>query len=428
MTLPSTATINPFVASATAAAKLIHGTQLPYIRGSWFFVDPLAGLNANDGGTVESAFADLQTAYAAVTSGAGDGICILSGGTSNTAGTTSYQLQPIAWSADGVTVVGVAATGAFGWARVASKTVTSSPTTATVAYTTTTATRSDGGSWVTDGWVVGMTGKVTSTGGTSANNGVLFTVTTVTATVLTASAAPFTIDATPTTETAVFTSYCASLINLSGANNLFMNLNLWNGSTGVANATGIGFSAVNITGPENTFINCHLTGGAGCTQTAYERSLELGVGALDNRFFKCTFGTDTVDRGSNANCELYLNGSNAASGRNYFQECVFLAYAATGTAHGAIKSAAATANGRHMLMRDCDFICYCGAGVGGTDMASMFIGTGLTSGKIIITGASAICGYAYADSSTSNHCVYVSTPVTGASTTGLGAVAAVKTT
>lgn len=394
-------------------SHLTDMAELPAIRGTWYFVDPYAGSNTNDGLTKATAFADLPTAYAAITSGHGDGIAVMSGGTAATAGTTSYLKQQIAWSADGVTVVGLAATSMFGWARVASKTVTS--TSVAIVVTTTHTITDSAATFVTDGWVIGMKGQFD---GANTNASALFTVATVSETVMTVTEAL----TNATVETHTLTSYCPTLIALSGKNNLFINLNLYNGS-GIVNVAGIGESAVLITGPENKFVNCHLVCGAAGTATAYERSLELGAGAIDNQFYSCIIGTDTIDRGNNASCELYLNGDTTTTARNNFYQCMFLGWASTGTAHGAIKSAAASAIGRHMIFRDCDFICY----TSGTDQISMFIGTATTAGKILLTGACSINGYGFADSSSSNHCVYLPGSPT-LLTTGAGDVLTTKTT
>ena len=395
-------------------------SQLPAIRGQWFFVDPYAGSDTTgDGQQIATAFASLSTAYAACTDGAGDGIVLLSyvavGSTS--ANTTSYLEAPLTWLKSGITVVGVnSQNGIFGRSRIASKDVTSSPTVATLSFTTTVATRSDSGSFITDGWAIGQTGIVSSTGGTSSNNGVTFTVTGVTAKTLSASAAPFTTDATPTGETAILYSTMANLITLSGSNNSFINITFWNSN---AQASSIG--GVIVTGVRNRFFNCHIGGGMGCTAVATTRSLELGSGADENLFRNCVIGSDTVDRGNNANCELYLNGT-AANGRNAFESTEFLSYTSTGTAHGAIKSAAATAMGRNSYFKDCLFENY--TPNLGADQTSMFIGTGLNTAKIIIYGGSILCGYALADSSTTNKCVFVG--LGSPTSNGAGGIATTK--
>lgn len=85
---------------------------LPFIRGNWFFVDPLSGASTNDGLTVSTAMDNLSTAYTACTDGAGDGIAILSRVVSGT-NTSSLLAAAIIWSKSGVTVVGVAARSGY---------------------------------------------------------------------------------------------------------------------------------------------------------------------------------------------------------------------------------------------------------------------------------------------------------------------------
>ena len=85
-----------------------YKTGLPYIRGVWFFVDPYAGSDSNDGLTLSTAFATLAKAYNACTDGAGDGIAFLSVTSSSTT-YSDHEYAPIAWSKWGITVYGVAA-------------------------------------------------------------------------------------------------------------------------------------------------------------------------------------------------------------------------------------------------------------------------------------------------------------------------------
>jgi hypothetical protein len=106
---------------ALAAAKGV-AMGLPFIRGKWFFVDPLSGSSTNDGLTVETAMDNISTAYTACTDGAGDGIALLSRVVSGTT-TSSLLAAAITWSKSGITVVGVSAqTGYNGRARIANAT------------------------------------------------------------------------------------------------------------------------------------------------------------------------------------------------------------------------------------------------------------------------------------------------------------------
>jgi len=88
----------------------IEGIQgLPFILGTWYFVDPYSGASTNTGKHPGNAFASIVTAYAACTSGAGDGICLISRGTGTASQTTSYitLANTITWSKHGITVIGI---------------------------------------------------------------------------------------------------------------------------------------------------------------------------------------------------------------------------------------------------------------------------------------------------------------------------------
>jgi hypothetical protein len=92
--------------------KLEGFLGLPFIAGKWYFVDPTSGSSGNDGLSPTSAFASLSTAYTACTSGAGDGIALISRGTTN-AGCTSYLTAALDWTKWGITVVGISAPTKF---------------------------------------------------------------------------------------------------------------------------------------------------------------------------------------------------------------------------------------------------------------------------------------------------------------------------
>ena len=101
---------NPFLDSLAAAKQI--SMPMPFVRGKYFFVDPFAGLAGNDGLTPQTAFASIATAYTACTDGAGDGICVMSGGATSTH-TTSYLASSIDWTKSDITVFGVCANTRF---------------------------------------------------------------------------------------------------------------------------------------------------------------------------------------------------------------------------------------------------------------------------------------------------------------------------
>jgi hypothetical protein len=294
-------------------------SMLPPIVGTWYFVDPENGASTNDGKSINKAFANITSAYGACTTGDGDGICLLSSGTT-TAHTTSYFTAALDWTKNGITVFGLdSQTRFFGRARIANK---------------------------------GTTGED-----------------------------------------------LAYLIDVQGDNNAFINIHLANYGT---DAAAIG--SLKVTGNRNYFENVHAVGGVAAAAAATHRSLEVNA-AEENTFVKCSFGTDTVDRGNNASAEILFDG---ACYRNVFEDCYTLAWVSTGTAHGAVKSADSGALGRDNFFKNCIFNCFA------TDQASWFVGTAPTAGKLYVINSS-VAGYSAWDSSGTNNIVYVGAPTYAAS-------------
>jgi len=91
-----------------AITEIETALGLPAILGQWYFVDPTNGSALSNGKSPNAALDSIETAYGKCTSGAGDGICVFSAGTTS-AGTTSYLTDTITWSKHGITVYGVAA-------------------------------------------------------------------------------------------------------------------------------------------------------------------------------------------------------------------------------------------------------------------------------------------------------------------------------
>ena len=200
------------------------------------------------------------------------------------------------------------------------------------------------------------------------------------------------------------TNNFADLIDVTGDNNAFYNLQLFQSADSTAAVGGL-----EVAGNRNYFCNVHVAGAAGATAAATHYSLLLNGGA-ENTFVNCTFGTDSVDRGDNASCEILLDGTGY---RNRFYGCETIAYVGTGTAHGAVESADATSIGRHVIFDGCIFSAS-QANTGLPAMASWFIGTAPTTGAIIVKDS--ICpGYAAWDATAGNDRVYVNMPTTAAS-------------
>jgi hypothetical protein len=188
---------------------------------------------------------------------------------------------------------------------------------------------------VTDGWEIGM--KLTLAGDQT------------TAHVVTAVAALSMSVATNMVASAggisSATSYNVNLITVSGTNNAFYNLQLWNGGTAAVEIGGLV-----VTGNRNSFDRCHITGGAGAAAAATKYSIKIDAGE-ENFFEACTIGTDTFDHGNNADVEVILNG---VVKRNEFIDCEFRSFVSTGTAHGAVKSIG-TSGGSPTFFRRCLF-------------------------------------------------------------------------
>jgi hypothetical protein len=301
--------------------------SLPLVRGQWYFVDPTSGANTADGRTISTALKDLAAAY--TKAGDGDGIALISYGATSAA-TTSYLYQDLAWSKNGITVVGVAApVSMFSRARVANKTLTT--TVALTAVANTSIARSTG-SFVTDGWVAGMK--------------FITNVDTAAITVDTVSALTITVTGTLTVGAHTsMTSVMPTLTTISGANNRFYNVSFFNGGT---NALEIG--GIVVSGVRNYFERCHFVGGAGATTSASNYSLKVDAGE-ENYFVNCAIGSNTFAQGNNASADLILNG---VLKRNHFVGCEFIGMVSAGTAHGAIKSVG-TSGGTGTVFKDCLF-------------------------------------------------------------------------
>ena len=100
---------------------LYENGGLPFIKGTWYFVDPTSGASTAGGKSPDNAFANITSAYAACTDGAGDGIVLISRGSTSSA-TTSYLTASIDWTKSGITTVGIASpVRMFGRARISNK-------------------------------------------------------------------------------------------------------------------------------------------------------------------------------------------------------------------------------------------------------------------------------------------------------------------
>lgn len=288
----------------------VYGS-IPAIRGQYYFVDPTAGSNGNSGKELSRALADVANAYSKCSDGVGDGIILLSRG-STAAATTSYLTEELAWAKNGITMVGLAApVMMFGRARISN-----------LAASTT----------------------------------------------------------------------LAQLITISGANNAWYNVHLFNGGS---DATALG--GLKVTGIRNYFSRCHVVGAGHATPgvTVDAHNLELN-GASENMFEDCVFGTDTINRvGDVANYDILLT---AGCARNYFRRCMTLSQTTSGNAaHLAIKfGGAGDGINRNQYFEDCSLINYNAGAV--SNETSAVGGTLPNNGKLVFLGQTNILGYAALDS------------------------------
>jgi hypothetical protein len=340
--------IGPYVESALAGG-------LPPIRGRWFVVDPYAGTLGTPARELgeASTFTNLDDAYTACTSGAGDGILLLGAGTGTASHSTSYLKQSLAWSKHGITMVGVAAgNGYFGRARIANVEVTTGALTVLAfvqgadpvkdKITRTT------GSFITDGFVAGQKLRVVTTG--TGANGTGFVIGTVEALTLTLTSSD-----TLVTETAVnagsstVSSYNTENIVVSGSNNRFYNVHVANGSS---DALAVG--GVTVTANRNEFYNCHLLGANHATPAAETTAFDLTLSASECVFDRCYFGTNGIIRAA-TNGNLVLGISTTQIGQNFFRDCYFISYSAT-TTRGAILITNAATLGGFITFENCKFL------------------------------------------------------------------------
>jgi len=380
---------------------------LPFILGTWYFVDKTDGVSTNGGKSPTNAFADITTAYSACTSGAGDGICLISRGTSASA-TTSRITFPLVWSKHGITVVGVSA-GArqFNRARISNTEHTTGAIT-TIAFGTSTTITDSASGFVTAGFAVGDVLRIDTTSNT--NDGTAAIVTTVAAGTLTCSASSFTPEDAATAGSTTINSYCAQLIDVTGDNNSFSNVSIVNHSSDAAAIGG-----VKVQGNRNAFNNVHFIGAGHATPRAVADANDLEINSgQENTFRDCSFGTDSVlAAATNSNVLFDTN-----CWRNHFDDCEFRTYSKT-TTGGAINSKDATSMEGWQFFRGCNFINWNENGLTAND--SVFIGTKPTSGYVALDNKCACFGYTAWDDSGANNTFYIASPTSAAS--GAGGIA-----
>lgn len=370
---------------------------LPAIRGQWFIVDPYKVTEASGG--IDGAFSNYSDAYDACVSGRGDGILILAAG----AATYSAIIKtPITHSKWAVTVVGIGVGGYNSRVRVTHHAALTSSVSVAMNATAQTITRTSG-SFITDGWEVGMKG-IFDTSGT--NSDVTFTVSAVTALVLTGTVGTDSI----LTETATSHTLCAYapyLINVSGSNNRFYNVYFVNEANHVLNC-----GAVADSGNRNEFVNCHFNT-VGALASADATLYDFRLSASEVQLKHCWFGNNNVLR-SAANGNILLGLSTTAIGQNYFEDCYILSTSAT-AGHGAINVANAATLGGWVVFKGCNFVNWASGAI--TALTTAIIGATPNNCGIYLDATCGMVGWA---AWSANNDKFVTCGATGAA--GIGGI------
>jgi len=358
----------------------------PLIPGKYYYVHPKAGNTNNDGLTKDTPLKSIIDAYTRCIDG--DGIVLLSAGNTTTE-TTSYLKKTLTWDKNGITVFGICApVSMYQRARISNTEVT---TTSSVIAQAVNAITRETGSFVTDGWVTGMTGTIADSG---VNNGATFTVIAVNPLSMTV-AETLTVQTKAQVGSCVLKSYVTDLIHVTGANNRFINIHVWNSGSSVL-STG----ALKVSGVRNAFSACHFGGAGNDTPAASVDAHDVHLsGCQEASFYGCTLGTDTVAREA-ANGNILVDGG---VWRTQFYGCTILAKSVT-AGKGAIKSGGATSWSGYLLFKGCSFLKWNENGI--TSCDSVFIGTKPTSGALLVDNC-AVAGWTAWDSVADNNMVFV---------------------
>ena len=396
--------LNHYRHGVGAALELLdRAIGLPLIRGRWLVVDPYAINRDYINGDV---YPDLASAYDQVVDGRGDGIAVMSGGTGASALTTSYLQKTLVWAKNAVTVIGVSSgAGYVGRARVASANAMTAET--TIATPTSSTMTRTAGSFLTDGVVAGASYTIAA----SQNNGVTFTVLTVTAQLITATATPFGVYTAGQMVSTVLTPYMTELITVSGANNVFYNINFTN-----ACLSTLALGAVSVTGNRNHFVNCHFNGGDNTSRAAQTTDYDLTLNASECVFDGCYLGNNNQIRAA-LNGNLVLGVSTGQIGQNFFNECTFLSYSVT-TTRGAILITDAATLGGWIHFSRCKFVNWNSAK---TAIAVSIVGATPNNWGLLFDNCSWV---GYTAIGVNNHSWYTTPYASAVGTVGLGSTLA----
>jgi hypothetical protein len=181
------------------------------------------------------------------------------------------------------------------------------------------------------------------------------------------------------------------LIKVSGHANAFYNLSMFNGGSDAA-----ALGCLQVSGNRNYFYNVHAVGAGHATPSAAADAVNLElIGASENTFEKCVFGTDTINRvGTLTTYDIEFSSGCA---RNVFKDCITLSQTTSGQAgHLGIRfDGAGDAINRNQYFMNCHFSNYNEGVI--SDQTSLVGGTLPNNGKLVMHGCSSL-GYAAWDS------------------------------
>lgn len=320
---------------------MIGGIGSIPLTGTWYFVDPANGSDANDGLSPSSALATLYMAHSKMTAGKND-VCLLigDGSTTGTARLSTALAQSVTSSAT---------TGTLTWSKNACHLI-----------------------GVTAPTMVAQRARIAPPSGTYTQA----TFGSGNFVVVSASGCIF-------QNFSLFNGFSTGGTNQicwtnSGSRNYYNNVN-FGGMGDTASAQDTGSRSLKITGAENTFVNCEI-GLDTVTRTVANASLEFASGVARNTFISCNFPFQT-----SASTPLGILVS-AASGIDRWQKfdrCTFVNNVqSTSTTMSGLSTLPASAGGL-LLMKDCTLV---GITEFGTDAT--------TRGQIYIDGGTVTAGTA----------------------------------
>jgi len=199
----------------------------------------------------------------------------------------------------------------------------------------------------------------------------------------------------------------AYLLDVTGNNNLFINMHFINSGDSV---TALG--SLKVTGARNHFVNCFIVGANHATPGAEVLANDLYLVGSENTFDRCTFGINNSGIREGENGEILMVG---AQGQNFFNDCVILSQSAT-AGKGAIKVSGAATLGGWTFFRNCTFVNWLSGAL--TTNTSLVIGDSPNNCGILLDRCGFVGFAAIADAGWDK--VYSTGPA-GEATGGIGA-------